>query len=60
MYKSINFRILRLLDSNKESYFETDSFKLSIDTLAKQVEYAKNEIVIVANCILNPYLNHSK
>lgn len=33
---------------------------MAIDTLAKQVEYAKNEIVIVAGRILNPYLNHSK
>mgnify|MGYP000011254480 FL=1 len=57
-YKLQDF--LRLLDSNEESYFETDSFKLAIDTLAKQVEYAENEIVIVAGRILNPYINHSK
>ena len=47
-----------LLGGNKESYFETDSFKLSIDTLAMQVEQANNEIVIVIGCILSQQNNH--
>lgn len=49
-----------LLGGNKESYFETESLKLTIDTLAMQVEQTNKEIVIVVGRILSPQNNHPK
>ena len=49
-----------LLGGNKESYFETESLKLTIDTLAMLVEQTNKEIVIVVGRILSPQNNHPK